>query len=74
MLYIKYIPLEQIDCCSIWFMSCRKIALYPDYYYCDTKWKAIDMYALKGWENIVVGEELNGKSTELVNASKNMDI
>lgn len=32
------------------------------------------MYALKGWENIVVGEELNGKSTELVNASKNMDI
>lgn len=36
--------------------SCRKIALYPDYYYCDTKWKAIDMYALKGWENIVVEE------------------
>lgn len=54
--------------------SCRKIALYPDYYYCDTKWKAIDMYALKGWENIVVGEEWNGKSTEFVNASKNMDI
>lgn len=37
--------------------SCRKIALYPDYNYCDTKWKAIDMYWLEGWENIVVGEE-----------------
>ncbi len=37
--------------------SCEKIALYPDYQYCDTKWKAIDMYWLDGWENIVVGEE-----------------
>lgn len=36
--------------------SCKKIALYPDYYYCDTRWKAIDMYAIKGWENIVVRE------------------
>ena len=32
----------------------RKIALYPDYFYCDTKWKAIDMYAIDGFENIVV--------------------
>lgn len=37
--------------------SCLKIALYPDYHYCDTKWKAIDMYWLDGWENIVVREE-----------------
>lgn len=36
--------------------SCRKVALYPDYNYCDTKWKAIDIYRLEGWENIVVGE------------------
>lgn len=36
--------------------DCRKIALYPDYYYCDTKWKAVDMYWIEGWENIVVGE------------------
>lgn len=36
--------------------SCRKVALYPDYNYCDTKWKAIDIYWLEGWENIVVGE------------------
>lgn len=41
--------------------SCRKIALYPDYYYCDTKWKAIDMYQLEGWENIVVGEGFQWK-------------
>ena len=36
--------------------SCRKVALYPDYNYCDTKWKAIEMYGLKGWDNVVVGE------------------
>lgn len=35
---------------------CRKVALYPDYNYCDTKWKAIDMYALNGWENIVIND------------------
>ncbi len=39
--------------------DCRKIALYPDYCYCDTKWKAIDMYHIEGWENIVVGEEVS---------------
>lgn len=39
--------------------SCRKIALYPDYYYCDTKWKAIDMYWLEGWENIVIEEDFS---------------
>ena len=32
----------------------RKTALYPDYNYCDTRWKAIDMYALEGWDNRVV--------------------
>lgn len=37
--------------------ACRKLALYPDYYYSDTKWKAIDMYAINGWENIAVDEE-----------------
>lgn len=38
-------------------VKARKIALYPDYNYSDTKWKAIDIYALDGWENIVVKEE-----------------
>lgn len=32
----------------------RKVALYPDYNYSDTKWKAIDIYTLDGWENISV--------------------
>ena len=36
--------------------DCRKIALYPDYQYCDTKWKSIDMYFIDGFENIVVKE------------------
>lgn len=37
--------------------ACRKVALYPDYNYCGTRWKAIDIYWLEGWENIVVTEE-----------------
>lgn len=37
--------------------ACKKIALYPDYRYSDTKWKAVDMYRLEGWENIVIEEE-----------------
>ena len=37
--------------------SCRKIALYPDYNYCDTKWKSIDMYSIDGFENIVVDKD-----------------
>lgn len=32
----------------------QKTALYSDYSYCDTRWKAVDMYRLDGWENIVV--------------------
>lgn len=38
-------------------VSARKIALYPDYNYSDTRWKAIDIYALGGWENIVIKGE-----------------
>lgn len=41
-------------CDVLRYADCRKVALYPDYNYCDTEWKAIDMYALEGWENIVV--------------------
>lgn len=37
--------------------DCRKIALYPDYNYCDTKWKAIDIYSIDGFENIVVDKD-----------------
>lgn len=32
----------------------RKIALYPDYNYSDTRWKSIDIYYLNGWENLQV--------------------
>lgn len=41
--------------------SCRKTAIYPDYNYCDTRWKAIDMYRIEGWENIVAGEGFKWK-------------
>ena len=41
----------------------KKIALFPDYNYCDTQWKAIDMYALEGWENI----EVKGETTWMKN-------
>ena len=33
--------------------KCRKIALFPNYNYGDTKWKAIDMYRLDEFENNV---------------------
>ena len=37
--------------------DCRKIALYPDYNYCDTKWKSIDIYKIDGFENIIVKDD-----------------
>ncbi|MBP5553349.1 MAG: hypothetical protein J6X94_00605 [Lachnospiraceae bacterium] len=39
--------------------KCNKIALYPDYNYSDTKWKAIDIYSIEGFQNI----ELEGEDT-----------
>jgi hypothetical protein len=45
-------------CDVLKYSECKKIALYPDYHYSDTRWKAIDMYPLEGWENIVVRDEL----------------
>lgn len=44
-------------CDILKYARCEKTALYPDYNYCDTKWKAIDMYAIEGWNNLVVGDE-----------------
>lgn len=41
--------------------DCRKVALYPDYQYCDTQWKSIDMYSIDGFENIVVKEGFEWK-------------
>lgn len=34
--------------------SCRKIVLFPDCYYSDTKWKVADFFHLEGWENMEV--------------------
>lgn len=51
-----FIGLRSGLCDVIREASCRKIAMYPDYQYCDTKWKAIDMYWLEGWKNIVIRE------------------
>ncbi len=34
----------------------EKTVLYPDYNYCDTNWKAIDIYPMEGWKHIVVKE------------------
>ena len=48
-------------CDVISTVNCKKIALYPDYNYCDTKWKSIDMYSIDGFENIVVGEGFRWK-------------
>jgi len=49
-----FIGIRSGICDVLKYAECKKIALYPDYHYCDTRWKAIDMYALDGWENIVV--------------------
>ena len=41
----------------------KKIALYPDYFYSDTKWKAIDMYYLEQFDhNIVATESIEWKN------------
>ncbi|MGN0385614.1 MAG: hypothetical protein ACI4EX_06995 [Lachnospiraceae bacterium] len=37
----------------------KKIALYPDYNYCDTKWKAIEMYRINQFDyNLLATEEI----------------
>lgn len=37
----------------------KKIALYPDYNYCDTKWKAIDIYWIDQFDhNLLATEEI----------------
>lgn len=51
-----FIGIRSGMCDVIRTAECKKIALYPDYFYCDTKWKSIDMYSLDGFENIVVEE------------------
>ena len=42
--------------------DCKKTALYPDYHYCDTLWKSVDMYAIDGFNNIEVKDGATWKS------------
>lgn len=44
-------------CDILKYADCDKTALYPDYNYSDTQWKAIDMYAMDGWRNLVVKDD-----------------
>lgn len=50
-------------CDVLRYANCKKVALYPDYNYSDTKWKAIDMYSLSNWKNIEVGEGFQWKKS-----------
>lgn len=39
--------------------NAKKIAIYPDYNYCDTKWKAIEMYYIEQFDyNLLATEEI----------------
>lgn len=52
-----FIGIRSGICDVIRTAACRKVALYPDYHYCDTQWKSIDIYAIDGFENIVVKDD-----------------
>lgn len=39
-------------------VKAKKIALYPDYNYCDTKWKAIEMYHIEQFEHNLPATEV----------------
>ena len=38
--------------------NAKKIALYPDYNYCDTKWKSIEMYYIEQFEYNLLATEV----------------
>lgn len=56
-----FIGIRSGMCDVIRTADCRKIALYPDYNYCDTKWKSIDIYAINSFDNIVVKDGFKWK-------------
>ena len=56
-----FIGLRSGLCDVIKYADCKKIALYPDAFYSDTKWKMQEIYYLDGWQNIVVGEDFQWK-------------
>lgn len=69
-----FIGIRSGICDVLKYAECRKIAFYPDYNYSDTKWKAIDMYALKGWKNIVIRDDWNERKEDIVHFAENMDL
>lgn len=56
-----FIGLRSGMCDVLRTAKAEKIALFPDYYYCDTRWKAIDMYSIDGWKNMVVKDGFEWK-------------
>lgn len=44
-------------CDILRYANCDKTALFPDYNYSDTQWKAIDMYSIDGWRNLIVKDD-----------------
>lgn len=56
-----FVGLRSGLCDLLQWADCKKIALYPDCFYSDTRWKMEEIYHLDGWENIVIREgEHNG--------------
>lgn len=49
-----FVGLRSGLCDVLKWADCKKIALYPDVYYSDTRWKMEEVYHLDGWENVVV--------------------
>lgn len=49
-----FIGLRSGVCDVIREAACKKVALYPDCFYSDTKWKVEDIFRLDGWENITI--------------------
>ncbi len=57
-----FIGLRSGICDVIRSANCRKIALYPDYNFSDTKWKSIDVFQLEEFENIVIKDGTEWKT------------
>lgn len=58
----RFIGIRSGLCDVVRTADCKKTALYPDYQYCDTQWKSIDMYAIDGFDNIEVKDGATWKS------------
>lgn len=52
-----FIGLRSGLCDVIKWANCKKIAVYPDAFYSDTKWKMDEIYHLDGWENVIIKQE-----------------